>query len=483
TNKTEIINKEIKEENKTEKGVIEDKENKKEKNLLNKTDEVFKNISLPNEENKNSKKDKKIEDEKLKENSKIEKKEENKKLKNEEKIKENENNNKIIKGSNNLRKSEKETRMGRRNKFLLNLRKEKQKEKGLKGKWKSGINERISLLSDEELGMLAGDYLPLDIPQLRHLPPLKPLENLTEPELKYVGDIYLEDDYGNKQIICKDYVFDIRNKWPECEEVINNIRDQSFCMDCWAVASASAFSDRRCIQMVEKKIKFEVNDSFYASAYDTAVCSDAFNKNSCAGGSSSKAWKWFETEGVVSGNNYKEGGCIPYPFPPAYGNSTIQLFNTNQNDCKKICSNNDYGNETFEYELDKRKATNVEVLFQNGLPINQSNWELKMKEEIFNRGTITASFILFKDFVLNYKSQIYYQIKNSGCINKECIGHAVRLIGYGNYTCSNGDYARYWLAVNSFGSDWGDNGLFKIVRGINMADIETRQISFGIPII
>ena len=49
------------------------------------------------------------------------------------------------------------------------------------------------------------------------------------------------------------------------------------------------------------------------------------------------------------------GGCIPYPFPPIEEAATTPQYAFKKN-CKDICSNTAYGNETFEYELDKRKG-------------------------------------------------------------------------------------------------------------------------------
>lgn len=40
--------------------------------------------------------------------------------------------------------------------------------------------------------------------------------------------------------------YDVRDHWPQCISV-NNIRDQSHCGSCWAVAAAEAISDRTCI--------------------------------------------------------------------------------------------------------------------------------------------------------------------------------------------------------------------------------------------
>eukprot|EP00375_Theileria_parva_P000707 XP_763377.1 cathepsin C [Theileria parva strain Muguga] len=50
--------------------------------------------------------------------------------------------------------------------------------------------------------------------------------------------------------------------------------------------------------------------------------------------------------------------------------------------------------------------------------------------------------------------------------------HAVALIGWGE----TDEGFKYWVARNSWGKDWGDNGFFKIVRGINAFGIESEAV-------
>lgn len=47
-------------------------------------------------------------------------------------------------------------------------------------------------------------------------------------------------------------------------------------------------------------------------------------------------------------------------------------------------------------------------------------------------------------------------------------GHAVKILGWGVE-----EGTPYWLCANSWNSDWGDKGFFKILRGENECGIET----------
>ena len=70
-------------------------------------------------------------------------------------------------------------------------------------------------------------------------------------------------------------------------------------------------------------------------------------------------------------------------------------------------------------------------------------------------------FAVFADF-FNYQSGIYQRSSDifSGW-------HAVKVLGYGT---ENG--VDYWLCANSWGTDWGDSGFFKIKRGVDEANCE-----------
>jgi len=64
--------------------------------------------------------------------------------------------------------------------------------------------------------------------------------------------------------------------------------------------------------------------------------------------------------------------------------------------------------------------------------------------------------------LMNYKSGIFHGCpENVGKMN-----HAVAVVGYGTE-----DGLDYWLVKNSWGTDWGEKGFFRIQRGVKMCGI------------
>lgn len=66
---------------------------------------------------------------------------------------------------------------------------------------------------------------------------------------------------------------------------------------------------------------------------------------------------------------------------------------------------------------------------------------------------------------------MYVYDKKSGAVG----GHAIVILGWGE---EGGK--KYWIVRNSWGSDWGDKGYFKILRGENHCEIE-ENVFTGIP--
>lgn len=102
--------------------------------------------------------------------------------------------------------------------------------------------------------------------------------------------------------------FDARTNWPECESVINHVRDQSNCGSCWAHGTTEALNDRICISTGG-------NFTTLLSVSDTTACCDgsACFSFGCNGGQVGTPWRWFNNTGVVTGGDYgSTGTCYNY---------------------------------------------------------------------------------------------------------------------------------------------------------------------------
>uniref|UniRef100_A0A8C4QDN2 Cathepsin B n=1 Tax=Eptatretus burgeri TaxID=7764 RepID=A0A8C4QDN2_EPTBU len=98
-----------------------------------------------------------------------------------------------------------------------------------------------------------------------------------------------------------------------------------------------------------------------------------------------------------------------------------------------------------------------------------SSNEEQIRTEIYLNGPVEADFSVYGDF-LHYKSGVYQHVAGS-----LMGGHAIRLLGFGEEGGTP-----YWLAANSWNTDWGDGGFFKILRGHDECGIES-DIVAGTP--
>ncbi|KAH8869901.1 Cathepsin B [Schistosoma japonicum] len=246
--------------------------------------------------------------------------------------------------------------------------------------------------------------------------------------------------------------FDARKEWTHCPS-ISEIRDQSSCGSCWAFGAVEAMSDRICI---ESKGKYKP----FLSAENLVSCCSSCGMG-CNGGFPHSAWLYWKNQGIVTGDLYNTtNGCQPYEFPPCEHNTLGPLpvcdGDVETPPCKRTCQ----AGYNVSYENDKWYG---KVVYRV-----KSNQEAIMKE-LMQHGPVEVDFEVYADFP-NYKSGVYQHV--SGALLG---GHAVRLLGWGEE-----NNVPYWLIANSWNTDWGDNGYFKIIRGKNECGIES-DVNAGIP--
>jgi len=243
--------------------------------------------------------------------------------------------------------------------------------------------------------------------------------------------------------------FDPRVQWPNCN-VLNQVRDQGTCGSCWAFGAVSAFSDRQCIQSNGAK-------DYSISAEDVLSCCRTCGFG-CNGGYLGATWSWM-TGGVCSGGLYEGTGCKPYSIAPCEHHTTgdrpdcSDLPSSNTPACTNTCVA-DYSDNTYSND----KTAGIDA-YSVG---NARNLDV-IQTELMTNGPIEVSFTVYEDF-MSYTGGVYYH--TSG---KSLGGHAIKLMGWGVDSETN---MPYWLLVNSWNSDWGEEGWFRMRRGTNECGLE-----------
>lgn len=263
----------------------------------------------------------------------------------------------------------------------------------------------------------ACDYPPTDLTQV-----------ITEP-LKMVPMESLPANFTWQNVNGTNYLTLVRNQ-----------HIPIYCGSCWAHAATSALSDR--IKIMRKAQWPEINLS------PQVLISCERPDNGCLGGSHLSAYQW------IYNYTISDETCSPYR---ARGW-------TNGLDCSPLvkCST-----------CSKEKG----CVLPESYPIYKiaqygfiSHSELAMMNEIYQRGPIACS--MFSDPIHNYSSGL---VNDSSGVTST--NHAVSVVGWGTYP--NG--TKYWIVRNSWGYWWGENGFFKIIRGVNNLGIEN-GCSWAVPL-
>uniref|UniRef100_A0A674BLL3 Cathepsin B n=1 Tax=Salmo trutta TaxID=8032 RepID=A0A674BLL3_SALTR len=237
--------------------------------------------------------------------------------------------------------------------------------------------------------------------------------------------------------------FDPRLQWPNCP-TLKEVRDQGSCGSCWAFGAAEAISDRVCIHS-NAKVSVEI------SSEDLLSCCESCGMG-CNGGYPSAAWDFWTKEGLVSGGLYDShiASC-----------ETHLLSLSGEEGDTPQCTNQCEPGYTPGYKQDKHFGKR-----SYSVPSD----EKEIMKELYKNGPVEGAFTVYEDFLL-YKSGVYRHVSGSAVG-----GHAIKVLGWGE----EGGIP-YWLAANSWNTDWGENGFFKIVRGEDHCGIESEMVA-GIPL-
>jgi len=292
--------------------------------------------------------------------------------------------------------------------------------------WTAGVNEKFANSTFDHIRSLCG-VLPGG-PQLAE-------RNFTKEELA----MDIPD------------AFDARTQWSHCPSLFE-LRDQSACGSCWAMAGIAAATDRVCIAT-----NGSVKDRL--SAEDLLGCC-AICGNGCNGGYPPSVWEWLVVVGVVTGGEFGNySWCSSYSLEKCdhhctghYGPCPSTEYPTPK--CPTKCDSKSRYPKTYKEDKHHFKGSYT----TQGIE--------RIQRDLMKYGPGEVSFTVYADFE-SYKSGVY-EHKSGSMLG----GHAVKLIGWG---VDNG--VPYWTIANSWNEDWGEKGFFRIIRGKDECGIEDSYVS------
>lgn len=265
--------------------------------------------------------------------------------------------------------------------------------------------------------------------------------------------------------------FDSRQAWPG---LITPSLDQGTCGSCWAFSTATGISDRIRIKSASSAATDQLKQTIsyqpmgLGERYGVLNNLDPLALVNCDLCGSSQAALPNTVSFLASQGNCNtgcDGGVIAYAYDyvrqrgmpnmqctGSNSPSTIGCNPTSSSNC--ACNESDSnGNPCDMYRI----SSYYNLVSDSDTDQQKQN---KIQRDIMTNGPVTIGYSVyesFETFFENNPTGIYTSADQSSN-DANLGGHAVDIIGWGTDP-AKGDY---WLVRNSWGTSWGDAGVFRI---------------------
>lgn len=271
--------------------------------------------------------------------------------------------------------------------------------------------------------------------------------------------------------------------------LLSPVRNQGSCGSCWAFASVTCLADKFNIQSMGKLHlvlsvaqviicdwqgkEFQIKHPQEQQALAAKLNEIALTKTgACTGNTLLDAWRYL----YVSGTPTEK--CQPdnfTDFPPISKYTEARGLPH----CADIAGA--FGDFCSDYDWDPRTgalhgtpARQFRAITYYTIPgTARDGGKIEyIMQSIFRWGPVNTGMHVYSDFYeFDPKKEIYEWDGKSPLVG----GHAIELLGWGEE--ENGK--KFWWVRNSWGVDWGIEGYFKMIRGINNCQIEENVVSGG----
>lgn len=187
------------------------------------------------------------------------------------------------------------------------------------------------------------------------------------------------------------------------------ITDQSWCGNCWAHAACGALEAVVRIALNEPEQNVNLSELYLTS---------------CSGRGCNLGWDQSSTLNFISYYGVVDQSCFPGNLPPA--------------PCEDACP------DKF------LRSIYIDEWWHNGFGSTVDPEDVDViKDRIYNYGPVTVHLETYGDF-MSYKAGVYEHV-----VGDPGEWHAVSLVGWN-------DADSCWIGKNSWGTDWGELGWFRV---------------------
>lgn len=249
------------------------------------------------------------------------------------------------------------------------------------------------------------------------------------------------------------------------KSLISPVKNQHLCGCCWAISCASAISDAFVVRGL---VDWNPSVSYtYALSH--------YPQQKCSGGSSRILLEDIKNGGgIASDHCVDDGWCVNNP-KCVTSDSSKHFFSDNKKYLSSLIPPEGcyFDSKYFLYKLEDVYSMTV----SDSVKIFET--QNLIKQHIMIRGPVVAGFLIMEDFIdgsfaktgdgiylekspNNKDKKLAYSLEKDSIVGS----HSVVVVGWG--VQKNSKYKEkfanipYWFCRNSWGSDWGESGYFKL---------------------
>lgn len=202
--------------------------------------------------------------------------------------------------------------------------------------------------------------------------------------------------------------------------VVSNVKDQSVCGSCYAMAAVGS---------IESQLMIKTGKLIDLSVQEIVDCAGDYESWGCEGGIKYRVYDYVKDKGGLS-------------------------------------SSNDYPLEGVQLQCKRTKLSQIPIQLKSYVEVPPNDEDV-LKYAVTKVGPIAVSIDINQESFMRYSAGIYDEPNCTTNTN-----HAALLVGYGVEGGKD-----FWILKNSYGSNWGESGYIRIARNSdNLCGIATEAI-------